>query len=95
MHRWRSLVRNSVVRSVNINPVKNIQDFIDHVEQVRRTHDGAKVEIRFTKPAVNTSEDTDILQLHFDQLRHLNQLHIEMHNPSDETRDVFLNYTRA
>ena len=34
-------------------------------------------------------------QLHFDQLRHLNQLHAELYNPPDEMRDAFLNYTRA
>ena len=94
MHRWQSLIRNSVVRSVNNHPVKSIQDFIDHVAQARRSHD-SKVEIRFAKPAVRSDEETDILQLHFDQLRHLNQLHTELHNPPDELRDAFLNYTRA
>ena len=94
MHRWRCLIRNSVVRMVNHKPVRCIQDLIDHVADARRTHH-AKIEIMFAKPAIRLDTVTDILQLHFDQLRHLNQLHVEIRQPQDETKDAFLNYTRA
>ena len=94
INKWRSTIRNSVVRSVNNKPVRCISDFIEHVSTARRNHD-AKVEIRFAKPATRCDEETDILQLHFDQLRHLNQLHVELRQPENELLDAFLNYTRA
>ena len=95
MSRWRSLIRNSVLRSVNNIPVRCIQDFlVDAVAQARRNHE-VKVQIRFAKPAVRLNEGNDILQLHFDQLRHINQLHVEKRQPHDELKDAFLNYTRA
>ena len=92
LHKWRSMIRNSVVRSVNNKQVRSIQDFVEYVAQARRNHQ-AKVEIRFAKPAVRVDDDTEILQLHFDQLRHLNQLHVAMRQPTDELQDAFLNYT--
>ena len=94
INKWRSLIRNSVVRSVNNKPVRTIQDFIEHIAEARRNHQ-PKVQIRFAKPAIRCDEATDILQLRFDQLRHLNQLHVELRQPQDELRDAFLNYTRA
>jgi hypothetical protein len=83
-----------VVRSVNNTPARSIQEFLDQMAQGRGDHQ-AKVEIRFEKPAVRSDESTEILQLHFDQLCHLNQLHVELRQPSDEIKDAFLNYTRA
>ena len=49
--RWRSLIRNAVLRSVNNTLVQCIQDFIAAVAQARRNHD-VKVTIRFAKPAI-------------------------------------------
>jgi hypothetical protein len=57
----------------------------------RDTH----VEIRFAKPAVTKLGMDEIPQLHFDQLRHIHQMHIELRNPVDEYNDAFLDYTRA
>jgi hypothetical protein len=94
INKWRSLIRNSVVRSVNNKPVRCIRDFIDHVATARRNYE-PKVEIRFARPAIRCDDATDILQLHFDQLRHLNQLHVELRQPQNELIDAFLNYTRA
>ena len=42
--KWKSLIRNSVVRSVNNVPVQCIKDFVDKVAQARRNYD-AKVSI--------------------------------------------------
>ena len=64
--KWRSLIRNSVVRSENSKPLRCIRDFIDHVAQERRNYE-PKVENRFAKPAIRCDEATDTLQLHFDQ----------------------------
>ena len=94
INKWRSMIRNSVVRSVNNKPVRTIKDFVEHIAHARKNHE-PKVEIRFAKPAIRCDEATDILQLHFDQLRHTNQLHVELRQPIDKRYDAFLNYTRA
>ena len=88
------MICNSVVRSVINKPVCSIQDFVEHVAQARRDHQ-AEVEIRFAKLAVRSDDMTDILQLHFDQLSHLNQLHVELREPTHEVRHAFLNFTCA
>ena len=98
MSRWRSLIRNSVLRSVNNIPVRCIQDFVKAVAQARHNYAyEVKVQIRLAKPTVRANAVNDILQLHFDQLRHiLNQLHVELRQPhAYEHKDAFLNYTRA
>ena len=80
-----------MVRSVKNVPVRCIKDVVDTVAQARRNHD-SKVSIRFAKPAVKINEVNDILQLHFDQLRHINQLHVKLQQPLVETMDAFFNY---
>ena len=53
------------------------------------------VTIRFAKPAVTSLGNDEIPQLHFDQLRHINQMHIALREPVDELTDTFLNFSRA
>ena len=84
--RWRSMIRNSVVRSVNSTRVR----FRAHtVELIKATRSQGlhQVELIFAKIAVRT--DTD------DQLRHLNELYIALRDPVNEVLDAFLNFTRA
>ena len=75
--RWRSMIKHSVVRSVNDNPVKSKMDLIRHITAARCKGD-SHVEIRFAKPATTKLGNDDISQLHFDQLRHINQMHIAL-----------------
>ena len=92
--RWRSMIKHSVIRSVDNNPVKSKIDLIRHINAAR-SKGNTSVEIRFAKPVVMTLGNDEIPQLHFDQLRHINQMHIELREPVDELTDAFLNFTRA
>ena len=94
--RWRSMIKHSVVRSVNDHVVHSKADLIRYVQEARSAR-APHVTIRFAKPAVTRLGNDDIPQLHFDQLRHINQMHIALRemDPCDELTDVFLNFTRA
>ena len=92
--RWRSTIRNSVLRSIDTHPMRTdaqVQAYIRAARARQETH----VNIAFAKIEVRIAEEDDIPQLHFDQLRHLNQLHSMIRQPLDESQDVFLNFTRA
>ena len=94
--RWRSTIKHSVIRSVDDQVVRNKADLIRFINEARckrATH----VTIRFVKPAITKLGTDDIPQLHFDQLRHINQMHIALRemDPCDELTDAFLNFTRA
>jgi hypothetical protein len=93
--RWRSTIRKAVIRSVNDTRVRSRQDLIRLIQEALQRRD-QKVMITFAKIAVrdSTTEEEDapeIPQLRFDQLRHLNQMHIAMHEPEDTSKDAFLN----
>jgi hypothetical protein len=92
--RWRSMIKHSVIRSVNDHPVKSKADLIRHITAARCKGD-TRVKIRFAKPAVTSLGNDEIPQLHFDQLRHINQMHIALREPVNELTDAFLNFTRA
>jgi ribosomal protein S12 len=92
--RWRSTIRNSAMRFIDDIPVRNeaqVKAYVTTARARRETH----VKITFAKIEVRIEEVEDIPQLHFDQLRHLNQLHTLIRQPTDATTDAFLNYTRA
>ena len=93
--RWRSTIRNPVLRSMDTHPIRTeeqqVKAFIIAARARRETH----IHITFAKIEVRIDADDDIPQLHFDQLRHLNQLHTLIRQPMDESQDAFLNYTRA
>ena len=99
--RWRSMIKNSVIRSVNDHTIRSKADLIRHISQHRSIActkgNHLTVDIRFTKPAVMKlgRKNDDIPQLHFDQLRHINQMHIALREQVDELTDAFLNFTRA
>ena len=94
--RWRSMIKHSVIRSVNDHVIRSKSDLIRHINKAR-IHRETHVEIRFAKPAVTKLGTDTIPQLHFDQLRHINQMHIALTqmDASDELTDRFLNFTRA
>ena len=92
--RWRSMIKNSVIRSVNDHPIRSKADLIRRINTARINGDST-VTMRFAKPAVMKLGNEDIPQLHFDQLRHINQMHIALRAPVDELTDAFLNFTRA
>ena len=92
--RWRSTIRNSVLRSIDQRAMRTeeqVKTYLATARANRATH----VEVTFAKIEVPVADDDDIPRLHFDQLRHLNQLHIMLRQPMDESKDAFLNYTRA
>jgi hypothetical protein len=45
------------------------------------------------KIAICTKDDDETPQLHFDQLRHLNQLHIALRAPANETNNASLSFS--
>ncbi|KAI2502314.1 hypothetical protein MHU86_12118 [Fragilaria crotonensis] len=92
--RWRSTIRNSVVRSLNSTRVRSRTHMVQLIQE-SRSQGRAHVTLILAKIAVRTNDDDEIPQLHFDQLRHLNQLHIALRAPTNEVNDAFLNYTRA
>ena len=92
------MIKHSVVRSVNDQPVRPKADLIRHINAARCTGATQHVTIRFAKPVVTKLGPDDIQQLHFDHLRrHLNQMHLALReiDPHDELTDAFLNFTRA
>ena len=71
--RWRSMIKNSVIRSVNDKPIKTKAGLILHIITARCRRD-THAEIRFAKlVAVMKLGQEEIPQLYFDQLRHINQ----------------------
>ena len=92
--RWRSMIKHSVIRSVNDQRVRSKMDLIRHINDARCKGD-TSVDIRFAKPAVMKIGSDEIPQLHVDQLRHINQMHIALREPVNELTDAFLNSTRA
>ena len=92
--RWRTLIRNSVIRRVNNQPITSRSDMVSVISAARLRHE-AFVTIAFAKIDVRVKDDDDIPQLHFDQLRHINNLLIELQCPESGRQEILLNYTRA
>jgi hypothetical protein len=66
-------------------------ELIQESQERRHTH----VTMTFAKIAVCTVDNNEIPQLHFDQLCHLNQLHIALRAPTNEANDAILNFART
>ena len=88
------MIRNSVIRRVNNEPITSRTDLVREIANARSRHD-AFVTVAFAKVEVRVTDEDDIPQLHFDQLRHLNNLLIELKCPTENRQEVLLNYTRA
>jgi 16S rRNA G527 N7-methylase RsmG len=95
LKRWKSQIRHAVLRAINGRAVHSIKDVKDYLTELR-TSRCQYVDFVFAKVEHRTQNDTDAPQMHFDQLRHINQLHIAIRSqtgqPADET---FLHLTRS
>ena len=91
------MIKHSVIRTFNNNLIKTKVDLVIRHITAARCKGETSVEIRFAKPAVKKLGSDDIPQLHFDQLRHINQMHIALRqmDPIEELTNVILNFTRA
>lgn len=93
--RWRSTIRHAVLRSLNGTIVKTIAQVRQLLDTHRRAS-GRYADFEFAKVEPRVEPDTDIPHLHFDQLRHINQLHIAIRLDQHLLPDpVFLNLTRS
>ena len=93
--KWRSTIRNSIIRTVDNVRVRTRKHLTQRVKDARERK-ATHVTVKFTKLAVTQHGNEDeIPQLHFDQLRHINKLHMALRNLDHDAVDAFLNYTRA
>ena len=94
--RWRSMIKHSVIRTVDDHTIRSKEDLIRYINKARTTR-ATHVTITFAKPAVTKTGSNDMPQLHFDQLRHINKMQTALRemDQHDELTDVFLNFTRA
>ncbi|KAI2501046.1 hypothetical protein MHU86_13400 [Fragilaria crotonensis] len=93
--RWRSTIRHSVLRTLNGHKVHSIAQVQQLLEDHRQAS-GQYVDLEFAKVEPRVQPDTDIPHLHFDQLRHINQLHVAMRTEQGLPRDqAFLSLTRS
>ena len=72
--RWRSMIRDAVLRRINGMPITTKTDFVTKIG-VLRDHGHKNVTIEFAKVDSGTvNQHCDIPQMHFDQLRHIHRI---------------------
>jgi Reverse transcriptase (RNA-dependent DNA polymerase) len=74
---WRSTLRHSVLRSVNNIRVKTLREVTTMIATAR-LHRQPTITLEFAKIEARSHTDTDIPQLHFDQLRHIHAIRVSM-----------------
>ena len=74
---WQSTLRHSALRSVDNTRVTTLRDLTELIAKARL--DGQRaLTLEFAKVEVRSHTDTDIPQLHFDQLRHIHAIRVSM-----------------
>ena len=71
--RWRAELRHAVLLTVNRTRIHSLQDVTVALDHARAAH-AASVHFTFARIEPRTQGDTDIPQLHYDQLRHIHEL---------------------
>ena len=79
--RWRSTLRNSVIIAVNGAPIDSSQQIMDIITKARTAKDPSLSFTVIPKEHIEVTPDTNIPQIHFDQLNvTAHQHHAAKHN---------------
>ena len=91
--RWRSRIRSAVLCAVNGTVIRSMEQLLRAVVRTLQKHHAATATIIFAKIEPRTQPDTDVPQLHFDQLvRHINHIHaaLKQHHSTTVPVEAFL-----
>ena len=90
---WRSRIKDAVVRKLQSTRIHTKDEFVNQLHQLRH-HRVPQVTVEVAKYEVPDTQNMEMPQLHYDQLRHINMMQNAMKEVAQGGVDAIISLTR-